>query len=222
MAVFTKIDPIDRDIQVMLADDLSPQARSKALAEFADTQIDGAAEAARQAIGTTPRYTVTVDGRQGAPLESVKPDGVIVAEFELLTDVLSWIGEQLVLHSPVSSGRYQDSHVLMADGVAIEPGLKIPPAEEYVFVNVQPYARKIERGMSSQAPDGVYQAVATLAARRFNNVAKISFNYRTPLFGAIDKWAATPSAQAHAARHRRRSNVGEWLRNQPAVVVKTG
>jgi len=54
-----------------------------------------------------------------------------------------------------------------------------------VFLNIQPYARKIERGQSSQAPDGVYQAVATLAQRRFGNVAKITFSYRTAIGGAI-------------------------------------
>ena len=53
-------------------------------------------------------------------------------------------------------------------------------AEEYVFINTQPYARKIEgtggRRMAPQAPDGVYQAVATLAQRRFGNIARITFS----------------------------------------------
>jgi len=58
-----------------------------------------------------------------------------------------------------------------------------PPAQEYVFVNTTPYARKIEGNKgrppsSPQAPDGVYQAVATLA-RKFSNVAKVTFSYRT-------------------------------------------
>ena len=48
-------------------------------------------------------------------------------------------------------------------------------ADEYVFINTVPYARKIERGSSSQAPDGVYQAVAMLARDRFGNVARITY-----------------------------------------------
>jgi hypothetical protein len=57
------------------------------------------------------------------------------------------------------------------------------PAQQYVFVNTDPYARKIEGTKqkppsSPQAPDGVYQAVATLA-RKFSNLAKITFSYQT-------------------------------------------
>ena len=59
-----------------------------------------------------------------------------------------------------------------------------------MFLNTQPYARKIEGDLSrepssKQAPEGVYEAVATLAQRRFGNVAMIRFSYRTPIDGAI-------------------------------------
>ena len=86
------------------------------------------------------------------------------------------------MHSPRLTGHYASSHVLFADGA--ETSVNNPaPAEEYVFVNTTPYARKLEgtKGRppsSPQAPDGVYQAVATLA-RKFSNVAKVTFSYRT-------------------------------------------
>jgi hypothetical protein len=51
-------------------------------------------------------------------------------------------------------------------------------ASRYEFVSTVPYARKIERGLSPQAPDGVYQVVAVLAQKRFGNVARIRFSYR--------------------------------------------
>jgi hypothetical protein len=51
-------------------------------------------------------------------------------------------------------------------------------AREWVFVSVAPYARRIERGWSRQAPDGVYQAVAALARRRFGSLAMVQFTYR--------------------------------------------
>ena len=134
------------------------------------------------------RYDIYVDNREGAPLTSVKPDGVIRAEFQLVNEALAWINTQLQMHSPVLTGRYAKSHELFADGVDTENPNAAPPAEEYVFLNIQPYARKIEdkRGhCRSQAPDGVYQAVATLAQRRFGNVAKITFSYRTAIGGEI-------------------------------------
>lgn len=186
MSISTKIEPLDRDIQLILKETLSPEARSAMLAEFAQEAIGEAEEINRQVMGRVPRKTVSVDGRPGAELSTVKPDGVIVAEFELVTDALAWIGEQLVLHSPVLTGRFQDSHVLFLDGVQFDPAHKlIPPFKEAVFLNIQPYARKIERGLSQQAPDGVYQVVATLARSRFSNSVKVDFSYRTAIGGSI-------------------------------------
>lgn len=185
MPIRTRVQPIDRDIEVFFAHDLSPRARSKMLAEFAGEQIEEAKHINRQALGAVPPYEVYVDGRAGAPLTAVKPDGIIRAEFELVSEALVWINTQLQMHSPVLSGRYAKSHELFADGIETDNPNNPPPAAEYVFMNTQPYARKIERGQSSQAPDGVYQAVATLAQRRFGNVAKITFSYRTALSGGV-------------------------------------
>jgi hypothetical protein len=185
VSVQTRIEPIDRDIALMLSEELSPQGQSKVFAEFAGEQIEDAKQTNRQILGRMPRYTVAVDGRAGAPLETVKPDGVISAEFELFDDVLVWIAGQLETHSPRLSGRYAKSHTIFADGVEVDVGAKIPDAQEFVFISTLPYARKIERGESSQAPDGVYQVVATLAQRRFGNIAKVTFSYRTALSGSL-------------------------------------
>lgn len=186
MAVLrTRVETIDRDIDLLLRDDLSPAARSRTLAEFAERTIAEASQTNRRILGRDPIKTVYVDGRAGAPLTSVRPDGEIVAEFDVFSDALAWIGAQLERHSPKRSGRYSRSHDLFADGREIPIGSQVPLAEEYVFINTLPYARKIEIGQSSQAPDGVYQAVATLARRKFGNVGRVSFSYRTAMGGAI-------------------------------------
>jgi len=179
MALATRVQPIVRDLELLQKEDLGPKAQSAMLAAFAAEAIEEAKQQNKQVLGVVPPYDVYVDGREGAPLASVKPDGVIRNEFELVNEALVWISTQLQMHSPVLTGRYAKSHELFADGVDTENPNAAPPAEEYVFINVQPYARKIERGRSSQAPDGVYQAVATLAQRRFGNVARITFSYRT-------------------------------------------
>lgn len=186
MTVRTRVEPIDQDIAFIVAEDLSPKARSMMLAAFAREQINEARDTNRKILGRAPLYTVAVDGKQGAPLESVRPDGFVLAEFELFEDVLIWIADQLEIHSPRKTGRYIRGHTAFADGVAIDVGTRAgnrraPVASEYAFVNIVPYARKIERGQSSQAPDGVYQVLATLARRRFGNIAKISFSYRTAI-----------------------------------------
>ena len=164
---------------------LGPKARSAMLAAYAADAIEDAKKQNKRALGRVPPYDIYVDNREGAPLTSVKPDGVIRAEFQLVNEALAWINTQLQMHSPVRSGRYAKSHELFADGIDTENPNMAPPAEEYVFLNIQPYSRKIERGLSPQAPDGVYQAVATLAAAKFNNIAKIKFSYRTAISGEI-------------------------------------
>lgn len=190
MSVRTRVEPIDRDIALMLQEG-SPKANAAAFAEFAREQISEAKETNRSILGRAPRSKTFVDGREGAALESVKPDGVIVTEFELVNDVLRWVADQLEMHSPVGSGRdphpglYKKSHTLFADGQEVSVGAVLPAAEEFVFINLVPYARKIELGSSSQAPDGVYQAVAILAQRRFGNIARISFGYRTAISGSF-------------------------------------
>lgn len=229
MVVRTKVEPINRDIELMLSDELSPAARSEIFAEYAGEQIEEAKKIDAGILGQVPRYTVSVDGQVGAALTSVKPDGVIVAEFNVLIDALAWIEDQLIKHSPVGSGRdphpglYQRSHALFADGQEINVGDKIPDAEEYVFINDQPYARKIEGGpgkvaISPQAPEGVYQVVAHLAASRFGDVAKITFTFQAFIGGSVGTWAATTkmSSKGHASAWAR----AEWLSRQPAIVVK--
>lgn len=212
MALQARVEPIDRDIELMLDETLSPKAQSVQFAEFAAEQIEEAKEIDRSILGRIPRHTIAVDGRIGAPLASVTPDGVVVAEFELVDDVLKWIADQLTTHSPVGSGRdphpglYRKSHTLFADGVETDVGGIIPDADEYVFINLVPYAKRIELGSSSQAPDGVYQAVAVLAQQRFGNIARISFGYRTAISGVFVG-----------------GRVGNKSENRnPAVIVKLG
>lgn len=215
-SISVKIDPIERDIAVILEEELSPKARSLTLASAAREAITEAEAVNRSVLGRVPTHDVYVDGRKGAPLESVRPDGTILVEFDLISETLDWIGEMLVKHSPFLTGRYSRSHVFLADGELIQPGAPVPNASEYVFTNLQPYARRIERGWSPQTPDGVYEVVAAMANRRFSNIARIRFGYRSPLFGGIHAWASTTRMASPGRRGAKRE---EWLRRQPSVIV---
>lgn len=224
MAVRTKVEPFDLDYTVLANETFSVEAQQAYFAQEAGALIEQVKAQNAKVLGRVPKHTIAVDGREGAPLSSVKiPGGVVIVEFELMFEAIKWIGEMLEEYSPFKTGQYQRSHVLIADNVAVEPGAVPPIAEKYEWVNTQPYARKIEKGLSPQRPEGVYQAVAKLAAEssKFGNVARIRFGYVTPLFGAIDKWASSPAGAAWAAQKSRRrpSLHGEWLRRQPAVIV---
>ncbi|MFG1349092.1 hypothetical protein [Xanthobacter autotrophicus] len=195
MAVRTRVDPIDRSFIVDLSEGEAGAGQSKVFADFAREAIAEASEQNRAATGTDVPYETFVDGRRGAPLESVKPDGTIVAVFDLMDDLFEWIGDMLVQNSPVLTGDYANSHIFFADGVEVSPGAVVPPAAEYVFLNLQPYARKIERGLSPQAPDGVYEAVAAMARRRFGGVANIKFSFRSFQEGGVVAYTGTGTRQ---------------------------
>jgi hypothetical protein len=214
--ISTRLEPVERDIALVLEDVTSGEAASAILAQAAAQARDEAIKQNMQATGSRPEVTTYVDGRKGAPLASVKPDGTILFEFDVLTDLFLWIANQLIKHSPVLTGRYRASHQFYADGLAVDPAGDVPDAEEYVFLNLQPYARKIERGLSPQAPDGVYQVLAKMARARFGNVARIAFGYRAPMHGAIHEWASITRMPSRRSPQGR----AEWLRRQPAIIIR--
>lgn len=220
MAVRTRIEPIDRDIVLMLGG-LSPEARSGLLADAARDALADAQTQNAAVLGTVPPHDTYVDRIEGAPIERVRPDGVIQFEFRLLDDVLLWISEQLVRRSPVKTGRFSASFALFADEVEVD--IVNPPlgAQSYAFVNLAPYARKIERGQSPQAPDGIFEAIAILAARRFGNIAEVRFTFRSPILPYI---AGGKNREERAAlryqRARRSAMDMERQTRTPAIVVR--
>ncbi|MES5483571.1 hypothetical protein QMZ05_12505 [Bradyrhizobium sp. INPA03-11B] len=187
MAVRTRITSYERNFQLILDRNLSAAVRSKRVADFAQAQIDDADAINAAALGgSAPPKTVTVDGKQGAPLDSVNPDrGIIIAEWRLVGEVLLWIYSTLVARSPVVSGEYQRGHTLYADGTKSNPA-RPPLAGEYIFINVVPYARKIEIGKTEsgrdfviQVQNRIYERTAEDAVRQFGNIAKIRFTYKS-------------------------------------------
>lgn len=165
-------------VDAIVARDLSPAAQKRAAAGFARERLAEAIRTNRQATGREPEYERIVDGRTGAPLESVGLPGRIIFRFDGgLEPVFSWIGDMLVQHSPVVSGEYQRSHKFYAGGREIDPGGEVPPADEYVFISVAPYARRLEKHYE---PAGFYEAIAATARQRFGDIASIRFTFRSP------------------------------------------
>jgi hypothetical protein len=164
-------------------------------------------------------YTTRVDGREGAPLESVRPGGVIVFTFARLGPVLDWIYEALIDNSPIGpdeGGHYKDDHWLFVNDIRVEAPsadapLDIPAKSTVIFADLRPYSRKLEGGSSIQAPDGVYEQTAGEAHKKFP-WADITFSYRgfqteTPL----NSGSKNP---AHRAAANRSSN------RFPVIIVR--
>jgi hypothetical protein len=136
-----------------------------------------------------------VDRQFDAPLDAVRPFGVIefIARGDI-AELLRWIWAGILRRSPVLTGRYKGSHLIMLNGTSIgsDPEAviaKYKPGDRIQIVNTMPYAKKIEgrsktkaggaavRGQSKKAPNGVYRAVFGAATRRYGKVAFIDFKY---------------------------------------------
>ncbi len=218
MAVRVKIDPVERSVEAIVRADLDAAAKGRELADFVAEGIAEADAANAAVLGQVPPRTITVDGRQGAALESVNPDGgSIVVEYELVGDVLRWIAEKLIERSPQVSGAYRKGHELFADGAQVAIGGEIPQASEYVFLNAVPYARKIEVGKTEsgrdfviQVPNRIYERTATDARARFGNLADIQFAYREP----------TTAYRLKRSVGRRKARQAGAAVQAPAIIVR--
>lgn len=184
--------------------------------------------AEEQARGFDRNPRVIVDRRFDAPIESVKPFGRI--EFVQRVDigeVVEWIWKRLLERSPVLTGRYQDSHIVMINGVQVPDiraiGLEqrgYQPGDRIQFVNTQPYARKIEKGHSVKAPNGVYRTVFAAARRRYGRNLFIDYKFVKLNLGV--KVRGFQGGRSKGVRHNRpRKRV---LRDQvyPAIQLYQG
>jgi len=126
-------------------------------------------------------FTRTVDGHEGAREEQVRPGGVIVYRYPRLEQVAQFAMETLFDLSPVLSGEYRNSHVLLLDGAPVANLKGWKPGQEVAITNPAPYSRKIEVGkMKMRVPgsDMVYQQARRKVMSRYGNLAKVEFTYR--------------------------------------------
>lgn len=222
MAVRMRITSIEREIRLLQDRMLSPEAQADTLRGTARAALTDAQGVNAGVLGYTPDHSTFVDGHQAAGLEAVRGDSTIVYRFELLTDVISYIDGLLVISSPVKTGAYARSHVLFADDV--EADIENPPAaKQYIILNTQPYARKIERGQSKMAPHGVYEAVAAMARARYGNIAHVGFTYRSPLMPYVAGGANRAERAALRQQPARQAAMRmERATRVPAISIDTG
>ena len=217
------VQPIELAVLVDTRD-LSNKAASREIAVMAREELKVAKQENEQTLGWLPTFLTIVDGVLGASEDNVRPDGEIDYLFDVTAtgELFEWILDQLMAHSPVKTGRYEHSHLFLADGALADPASP-PKASEYEFISSLPYARKIERGESNQASEGVYQVVAALAAYRFGDSARIEFAFRSAPVGDIVEWADKTTGKgfqtAQSRARVKRPHAVEWLTSQPAIVI---
>lgn len=183
MVLKTQTGPFSGNINLLISRTLSPSARSKKFAEFAKAGIAEADAINSRALGRVASRAVIVDGRAGAPIDRVKPEGLIVAQWDVGTPALTWIWNALRDRSPILTGKYRKGHQLFADGAELLLGAIIPIARAYRFVNAEPYSHKIEVGKTESGrdfeimvPNRIYERVAREADSMFGKFLIIDYD----------------------------------------------
>lgn len=108
-------------------------------------------------------------------IEAIDPGGLQAAE------VVSFVYEQIIKRSPIDTGAYISSHVIQQNGkiVSDPTDMRLAQRSDVITItNPLPYAKKIEQGLSNQAPRGVYRLAAIAAQNKFRRIARIKFTYR--------------------------------------------
>jgi len=160
---------VARNIRLFRDQALSPAAQSARLAAVAIKARDQAVQS-----GDAPPHWVTiVDGRQGVPETDVRPDGFILYRFNVMGLAARAALQLCTERSPVRSGRYRDSWMVVIDGKPwTQDVTDIPDGASVMIVNPQPYARKIDTGAmkNMSVPPGIVDAVRKLVQRKFPTV----------------------------------------------------
>ncbi len=225
MALKTRIDVISREVVFRPGGGLSPKEISAQFAAAAARDIAALDAANATAAGRLlPRQTF-VDGREEDDLRSVRPDGTIVATWELTTEVVAYVFDKIEQTAPKRTGRFAKSVRIYADGVEVETPEATLGAAEVVIAPTVPYARKIEGGFAKKGgawannPNGVFHAVAAMAAAKFGNVAKVKFGAREVLGGdtGLAQWASGHTAMIAHEGKRQKAHARDS--RQPCVIV---
>ncbi|MCM5556285.1 hypothetical protein [Pleomorphomonas sp. JP5] len=222
--VRTRIDALDRDVSLIIDEELSPEAQSRHVAAMARQLRDEAAATNRALTGQEPTWTTTVDGRAGATEETVKVPGRIDYDFDAGSDVVAYVVGLIAKTAPKRSGRYAKSLAVYADGVEVERVGGTLDAEEIIVVSTVAYARKIERGRKGYAPGGVFEGVAAMAMSRYGNMASIKFTFASPLGGGthLEAWASKTKQTRKRFQGGGKAEAGRiaWNRRNPAILIR--
>lgn len=153
-----------------------------------------------------------VDGITGRREEAVKPNGIIVYQYQRLDIVIDFALDTLSKLSPRSSGDYAAAHTAFVNGIAVQPPYVIGASDDVAISNLEPYARKIEVGkmhMTVPGTDHVYQQAQQIVQRQYGALVTVEFTWRS---------LATKANQIRIVRKKKGRTSEHALQTQPALV----
>lgn len=162
--------------QMLLTDGLSGPEISRRLAAFAHSTR-------RELIAQdrfSPTFDKWVNGIEGAPEESVKPDGVILYEASYWPEIVQFAKLFAMQRSPEDSGDYVRAWEVFVNG-SLWPNDDFTniPGDSYIWItNTAPYHRKIEVGaMRVEVPPHIVEDTRRAVAAKFRGMVKASVTF---------------------------------------------
>lgn len=153
------------DRQIAFATEgLAPENIAKELAKFARMELGKAI-----AAGASPNYDRYVNGRQGAPEESVTIPGAILYVFSNWPLIINAAVAELQKRAPRRSGRLQVSFIVIANGAVTTDYGRIPGEAEVIITNAMPYVRRIEVGANNSKGKRMFDLSRVALNRRFSS-----------------------------------------------------
>ena len=155
---------MERTFSLLLDKRLSETGVHREVGQFARTRLD---ELIRTKVFPST-YRRFVDGHLGVPEDDVKLNhGEIIYLFEEVAGAVAYTVGFLKGISPVRSGRFQDSWIVIVDGVSWAGSFASIPAGAVVYVtNVAPYTRRLEQGEKGRRAGRFMTEAARQAVRK--------------------------------------------------------
>lgn len=124
-------------------------------------------------------YQIYTDGSASTTEESVKPFGVIQYLFLRMNQIGKYAYVTARAMSPVESGRYRDSWILVADDVVVSENDVPATAKQLILVNYQPYSRKIQlRGAKLKGvPPGIVEKIQLQVRRLYGKFVSTNVSF---------------------------------------------
>ena len=170
--------------------------------------------------------------RPGNPIQNVTLPGPIVAIFDSRRRIAMEALQFLRDASPVKSGRYRNSHMILLNGTQVSDlPASLKATDRITIVNPVPYARRIEIGKTEagrdfvlQVPNRIYERVTkSKLMPKYRNVAKIRFGYielsgAANIKGKLSASYAVKNKSGRTVQRKRRQQVGKPVQ-APAIFI---
>lgn len=220
----------DRE-EALYLQELRGEAR-KAFIRDAAAEVFGEARAQNlRTLGYAADEIRSTDNVINKPAEQMAIGGWSQVEFDLNSDVIAFTVELARRLSPRSGSNrkapqetYAENHLAIVDGTVVPPPYRVGKFERAVVINLLPYARKIERGLSKKRPNGVYEALLfPEVVKRYGGQFDISFTY---LGGFVEKFGKRSFLQTQIVgrdgRVKRQRRVRKIVDRDrlPAIVIE--